>query len=87
MQGMASGGYVLSMIRVWENDEANAVGVSRTRGKRKAGGRDGAPASGARTPREDGDESAGRKRVKVDEAAGASEKGEGDDMVVDGAAA
>ncbi|GAA5892749.1 hypothetical protein JCM8208_004081 [Rhodotorula glutinis] len=84
MQGMASGGYVLSMIRVWENDEANAVGVGRGRGKRKAGGRDGAGASGARTPREEGDEATGRKRAKVEEA-GASATA--DSMVVDGAAA
>ncbi|GAA5835051.1 hypothetical protein JCM9279_007183 [Rhodotorula babjevae] len=87
MQGMASGGYVLSMIRVWENDEANAVGVGRTRGKRKAGGRDGgAIGSGAKTPREDGDEAAGRKRAKVDEEA-AGQNGASEEMVVDGEAA
>ncbi|KPV76565.1 uncharacterized protein RHOBADRAFT_13002 [Rhodotorula graminis WP1] len=86
MQGMASGGYILSMVRVWENDEANAVGVGRTRGKRKAGARDGAAASGTRTSKEVGGDEAARKRAKVeDDAAGASATG--DSMVVDGEAA
>lgn len=81
MQGMASGGYVMSMVRVWENDEAQAVGMAGGgRGKRKAAAGAGGPRSrenaaaaarsGRSTPREgegEGLEGGDRKRVKVEE--------------------
>ncbi|BGP38423.1 tRNA (adenine(58)-N(1))-methyltransferase non-catalytic subunit trm6 [Rhodotorula kratochvilovae] len=88
MQGMASGGFVLSMLRVYENDEANAVGAGRRKRKAAAGAGAGAsaPGSGAATPREEG----GGKRVKLDEGdasvdggAAAEEVAEGEAMKVD----
>ncbi|BGP23270.1 eukaryotic translation initiation factor 3 62 kDa subunit [Rhodotorula toruloides] len=75
MQGMSHGGYILSMIRVLENADAQAVGIGGRRGKKRGAA---AVAAELATEQENGDSratsvSAGEpdtKRVKVDEASG-----------------
>ncbi|GAA6051958.1 hypothetical protein JCM3770_002984 [Rhodotorula araucariae] len=90
MQGMASGGFVLSMLRVWENDDANSVGMGRR--KRKGGAGASAAGSGARTPRDEEQEGAvAAKRARVDDGADVAAAGspaggaprDGDTMKVD----
>lgn len=68
MQGMASGGMILSAIRVLENDEAQAISVSRRGKKRPATGTAG---SGGGTSR---DVSKSASAVTSADEAGAPEK-------------
>jgi hypothetical protein len=76
---MSHGGYVLSMIRVLENADAQAVGFSGRRGKKRSAA---AVAAGSATEQENGDSRAtslsasekepDAKRAKVDGEAGAA---------------
>ncbi|BGO90082.1 hypothetical protein NBRC10512_004020 [Rhodotorula toruloides] len=81
MQGMSHGGYILSMIRVLENADAQAVGIGGRRGKKRSAA---AVVAGSATEQENGDSRATSvsasekepetKRAKVD---GAEAGGEG----------
>ncbi|BGP30574.1 tRNA (adenine(58)-N(1))-methyltransferase non-catalytic subunit trm6 [Rhodotorula toruloides] len=80
MQGMSHGGYILSMIRVLENADAQAVGIGGRRGKKRSAA---AVAAGSATEQENGDSRATSmsasekepetKRAKVDEAEASGE--------------
>lgn len=94
MQGMASGGFVLNMVRVYENELANAAGVGgRGRAKRKAptaqAGAEKGEGKGEGKGKElkkEGEPAA--KKAKVDEERGTEEAAtEGETMQVEPVAA
>ncbi|GAA5976381.1 hypothetical protein JCM10908_005479 [Rhodotorula pacifica] len=77
MQGMASGGMILSCIRVLENDDAQAISMAR-RGKKRPAAPAEAEASKAASAATSADEAAAapeKKRVKVEEVKKEEEEG------------
>ncbi|GAA5998371.1 tRNA 1-methyladenosine methyltransferase subunit GCD10 [Rhodotorula paludigena] len=94
MQGMASGGFVLNMVRVYENELANAAGVGgRGRAKRKAptaqAGAEKGEEKGKELKKEGKEDEPAAKKAKVDEEEKGAEEAatEGEAMQVEPVAA